>query len=216
MKSPIYPWRARMVLLISREPFFLFCANEDTDRNIQASVYEADGSDFTKLYDLGTFPQITKFDVGPDGRSAVGTQESAGDSGFYAPASGVATRAWPPTRFTFTTWNLRPDGTQIVIVGATADSTGDSTLRDGDPAELFLYDTATGQLNQIAGFTNATAATWSPDGNHILTVIDNQTFRLYTPSTNQTTPVNAALPQADYKCPRPPGIPARNDAPDLC
>ncbi len=186
--------------VISREPFFLFCANEGTTGNIQVGVYEAEGSTFSKLYDLGTFPQITKYDIGPDGRSAVGTQESAGDSGFYAPASGVSSRL---AAYQIHIYDLefRPDGTQIIIVGATADSTGDSTLRDGDAAELFLYDTATGQLNQVAGFTNATAATWSPDGNHILTVIDNQTFRIYTPSTNQTTPLNAALPQVQMSSP---------------
>ena len=185
---------------ISRQPFFLFCANEDAAGNIETSVYQVDGSDFTKLYDLGTFPKITKFDVGPDGRSAVGTEETAGDSGFYAPASGTSSR-FAAYQIHVYDLEFRPDGTQIVIVGATADSTGDGTLRDGDAAELFLYDTATGQLNQVPSFTNATAATWSPDGNHILTVIDNQTVRIYTPSTNQTTPLNAALPPVEIVSP---------------
>jgi dipeptidyl aminopeptidase/acylaminoacyl peptidase len=185
---------------ISREPFFLFCANEDSAGDIQTSVYQVDGSNFTKLYDLGTFPHITKFDVGPDGRSAVGTEEAAGDSGFYSPASGTPSR-FAAYQIHVYDLEFRPDGNQIVIVGATADSTGDGTLRDGDAAELFLYDTATGQLHQVAGFTNATAATWSPDGNHILTVINDETFRIYTPSTNQTTPLNAALPEVSISSP---------------
>jgi hypothetical protein len=126
---------------ISREPFFLFCASEDSAGDIQTSVYQVDGSNFTK------------FDVGPDGRSAVGTEEAAGDSGFYAPASGTPSR-FAAYQIHVYDLEFRPDGNQIVIVGATADSTGDGTLRDGDAAELFLYDTATGQLHQVAGFTN--------------------------------------------------------------
>jgi dipeptidyl aminopeptidase/acylaminoacyl peptidase len=185
---------------ISHEPFFLFCANEDSTGNVETSVYQSDGSTFTKLYDIGTFPHITKFDVGPDGRSAVGTEEAAGDSGFFTPASGTPSR-FAAYQVHVYDLEFKPDGAQVVIVGATADSTGDSTLRDGDAAELFLYDTSTGQLNQVPGFTNATAATWSPDGSHILTVIDNQTLRTYTPSTNLVTPVNATLPPVEIMSP---------------
>jgi dipeptidyl aminopeptidase/acylaminoacyl peptidase len=132
----------------------------------------------------------------------VGTLEAAGDSGFYAPASGTPTRF---AAYQIHAYDLefKPDGSQIAIVGATADSTGDGTLRDGDAAELYAYDPATGQLNQIAGFTSATAVTWSPDGNHMFVVIDSQSFRIYAPATGQTTTLSAspALPQVQVSSP---------------
>jgi WD40 repeat protein len=194
-------------ITISRKPFFLFCANGDTAGNIQASVYQVSASTITRLYDVGTFPQVTRFDVGPDGRSVVGTLETAGDSGFYAPASGTPARL---ATYQIHVYDLafKPDGTQIAIVGATADSTGDGTLRDGDAAELYLYDPATGQLKQTPGFTNATAVTWSTDGIYVLTIVKNQTFRIFSSITGQITPVNALLPQAGLQASRPAWSPA--------
>jgi WD40 repeat protein len=196
----------------SGEPLHLICAAEDTVGNVQVSIYQAGDPDLTKLYDLGVFPQITGFDVGPDGRSAAGTQESAGDSGFYAPADGSPARL---AAYQIHIYDLqfKPDGTSLAIIGATSDSTGDGTLRDDDPAELFLYDPVTGQLNQVAGFTGATAVTWSPDGEYILAVIENRSFRIHTPAAPQIPPVNVSLPQPGLQVSAPAWNPAQAGLP---
>jgi hypothetical protein len=178
-------------IAVSNAPLFLLCVSADASGNAQAAVYES--SDFTLRYNIGTFPQITAFDVGPDGRSAVGTLETGGDSGFYAPAAGGPARL---ANYQVHVYDLefKPDGSQIALAGATSDATGDGTLRDGDPAELFLYDPATGVLAQTTGFTEATALTWSPDGQYLLIITGQQNFSVYSPASGQTASVSAVLP----------------------
>ncbi len=191
----------------STESLLLLCAAEDTAGNVVASVYEGEDTDFSRLYDLGTFPGITAYDIGPDGRSAAGTRESAGDSGFYAPVPGAPTRLAAYQIYIYDL-DFTPDGSQIAIIGATSDATGDGTLSDGDPAELYLFDTSDNQLEQIPGFTGATDAAWSPDGALLLSVIEQETFRIYDPASRQVTPVNASLPQTGLQITRPAWSPA--------
>jgi WD40 repeat protein len=181
----------------SSSPFYLFCAADDSTGNVHAAVYQPGAPDFTLAYEIGTFPALTAYDIGPDARSAVGTLETAGDSGFYTPPSGMPSRLVP---YQIHVYDLEfaPDGNRIAIAGAISDSTGDGTLRDGDLAELFIYETATGALSQIPGFTGASEVTWSPDGSQIL-VVGGQNLTLYTPQTGMTLPVSLVLPQPDLE-----------------
>lgn len=177
----------------------LFCAATDSAGNIETTVYRADtsGADGIPAYTLqttiGTFPAITAYDIGPGGNAALGTQETAGDSGFFVPTDGEPVRLASYQVHVYAL-AFHPAGGQVAIAGATADSTGDGTLRDGDPGELFLYDTAAGTLQQIPGFTGATALTWQPDGEQIAVVTGDATLALFTPGTSLLTPVEAALP----------------------
>ena len=179
---------------LSSGPVYLFCAAENAAGNIETGVFEAAESGFAAAHDIGTFPAITAFDIGSDGQSAVGTLESAGDSGFFSPVDGAPVRF---ANYQVHVYDLefRPDGASLAIIGATSDSTGDGTLRDGDPAELFLYDPATGQLTQIPGFTDAASVTWAPDGTQLLVATTTGRFLVYRPEFSAMTPVNAVLPQ---------------------
>ncbi len=178
-------------IAVANAPLFLLCASADPSGNVQAAVYE--GSDFALRYNIGTFPHLTAFDVGPDGRSVVGTLEVGGDSGFYTPAAGGPARL---ANYQVHVYDLEfsPDGSQIALAGATSDATGDGTLQDGDPAELFLFATATGVLAQTPGFTDATALTWSPDGQHLLIITGQQQVSVYSPTSGQIAAVNVDLP----------------------
>lgn len=175
----------------------LFCAVLDDDGNTQARIYARSTNQFAESYAIGTFPELTAFDIAADGASVVGTLEAAGDSGFYASADGTSTRL---AQYQIHVYDVEfaPDGAQdsgtIAIAGATSDSTGDGTLRDGDPAELFLYDTASSTLSQIPGFTEANAVTWDPSGAHILVITNARDFSLFSTATNLVTPADAQLP----------------------
>lgn len=172
---------------------YVLCATSASG-NVEPTVYQTTASgEVEHLYDIGLFPDVTVFDLGLDGQSIVGTVESAGVSGFYIAPDGAAVRVANYQIFIYDV-EFAPDGTLIAIAGATADATGDGSLSDGDPGELFLYDPSTGSLSQISGFTGATAVTWSPDGEAILIVVDQQQFKLYYPAFEQSAPVPVLLP----------------------
>ncbi len=182
-------------IAVSAAPLYLFCAATDETGNIQASVYEGSEDAFEPLYTIGTFPDITAYDIAPDGSAAIGTLETAGDSGFYAPVDGDPARL---ADYQIHIYDLAfgPEGSPLAIAGATSDSTGDGTLRDDDPGELFLFDVESGALQQIPGFTDARALTWQPGGEHILVVSGANTLSLYTPETSLVTALEASLPDA--------------------
>ncbi len=180
-------------LAIADDPYAIFCANEDAVGNVDTRIYAPGEPNFIELFNLGTYPEITAYDIGTDAQAVVGTLESAGDSGFYGTPSSAPQRL---ANYQVHIYDLalQPDSTLIAIAGAISDSTGDSTLHDGDAAELHLFDTVTGQLTSVPGFTGITAVTWSPDGEYVLAVLENSRFRLYANLTQQTLPVNAQLP----------------------
>ena len=174
----------------------LLCVNQTGSGALQPTDYLPSPAGYAERYAVGQFPAVTAFDLGFDGRSAVGTLEAAGDSGFYTSTAGLPVRF---ANYQVHVYDLEfsPDGTTVAIVGATADSTGDGSLRDGDTAELFLYDTASGVLSQVPGFTGATALTWSPDGASLLVIVNGSNgtkFQIYTLSTRLIATVPAQLP----------------------
>lgn len=176
---------------ISDAPSYLLCAAADDENNTRLSVYTATDAGLSLAYEIGVYPEITVFDIGPQGQAVVGTLETGGDSGFFTTEEGVSHRL---ANFQIHVYDAEfaPDGSQIAIVGATSDSTGDGTLRDGDLAEIFLYNTATGELTQAAGFTEATALTWDPDGHVLFTLTSNYSPVLYEVDSGAKTPVMIA------------------------
>ena len=69
------------------------CAGTDAEGNIQVSVYEPVVSGqtvaFSPRYEIGTYPDITGYDIGLGGQAVVGTLEQGGDFGFYASMDGL-------------------------------------------------------------------------------------------------------------------------------
>ncbi|NDJ78890.1 MAG: SH3 domain-containing protein [Chloroflexi bacterium] len=148
----------------------------------------------TPHYTLGSFPNLTALAIGPLGASAVGTQETVGDSGHVADITGAVSRI-ASIQIHIYDLAYAPDGT-LAVAGATADSTGDGTLRDGDLAELYQYDLM-GALNQVPGLTGAYGLAWSPSGDRLLVITGEQNFKLYTAATGTTAALTAALPAPD-------------------
>ncbi len=174
----------------------VLCIDQTSGGALRPAVYLPSPAGYAERYSVGQFPAITAFDLGFDGRSAVGTLEAAGDSGFFTSISGLPVRF---ANYQVHIYDLEfsPDGATVAIVGATADSTGDGTLRDGDTAELFLYDPASSVLSQVPGFTGATALTWSPDGTSLLVVVNSPNgteFQVYSLATRLIATVPALLP----------------------
>lgn len=198
---------------VSSEPLFLLCA-ADSGGNRLVEVYEMAEDELASNYTIGTFPDVTSMDIGPLGQAAIGTLETGGDSGFFASESGAANRLAQAQIHVYGL-EFNPEALTLVIVGATADSTGDGTLRDGDTAELFLYDTATGQITQVQGFTNATYATWSADGARVLVIIGDNTFQLYDPISRSMTPIAASLPVPGLTAASPQWQPTATGSPGL-
>lgn len=180
-------------IAIAGDAPYLFCAATDLAGNEEAHVYIREEAQFSPLYTVGTFTAMTAFDIARNGASAVGTMEAEVDSGFFTPPAGVPVRL---AQYQIHIYDLEfaPAGDTVAIAGASADSTGDGTLRDGDPAELFLYDAATANLLPIPEFTGANALTWSPDDQHILVITNQRQFSIFTRGTNLVTAVNAQLP----------------------
>ncbi len=178
---------------LAGDPLYMLCAAEANGDMVQVSVYEREGENFTRQQEIGTYLALTAFDIALNGNAAIGTTEAGGDSGFFAPVNNTPSRL---ASYQIHIYDLefQPNGAQIAIAGATSDATADGTLRDGDPAELFFYDTAQKQLRHIPGFTDARAVTWSPDGQSLLIVTGTRTLSLYTPATDQTEMLNALLP----------------------
>ncbi|NDJ78762.1 MAG: SH3 domain-containing protein [Chloroflexi bacterium] len=145
----------------------------------------------TPHYTLGTFPELTALAIGPLGASAVGTQETVGDSGHVADITGAVSRI-ASIQIHIYDLAYAPDGT-LAVAGATADSTGDGTLRDGDLAELYQYD-ATGTLGQVQGLTGARGLAWSPSGDRLLVITGEQEFKLYTAATGSATALTVSMP----------------------
>lgn len=190
----------RGIAIASQQPFLL-CAAEDAE-NVQVSVYSYDNSDgdFVHQYDIGTYPDITALAAAPDGSALVGTLETGGDSAFFADSDGETARISDYQIHLYAA-QFAPDGSQIVLAGAIADSTGDSSLRDGDTAELFLYSPDSGALEQIAGFTGVTALTWAPDGSALLSILDQEEFVQVDPTLEASTPLGSPLPGGQASAP---------------
>lgn len=200
---------------LAAETLHLFCARTDSSSNTTAAIYDtADGEAYSEATVIGTFPAITAYDIAPDGSAAIGTEESAGVSGFYAPIDGTPARL---ANYQIHVYDLEfhPQGERFALAGATSDSTGDGTLLDGDPGELFLFDTKSGTLQQIPGFTDADALTWSPDGDRLAIVTGDSTLALFTPETSLITPVSATLSDTDLVVRRLDWNPAVSDLPAI-
>ncbi|NDJ78763.1 MAG: SH3 domain-containing protein, partial [Chloroflexi bacterium] len=148
----------------------------------------------TPYYTLGSFPELTALAIGPSGLAAVGTQETVGDSGHVADMTGAVSRI-ASIQIHIYDLAFGPDGT-LAIAGATADATGDGTLRDGDLAELYQYDLA-GALNQVPGLTGARGLAWSPDGDRLLVINRDHDFQMVTLATGNVTPLTVALTAPD-------------------
>ncbi len=179
------------------EPYFL-CAYPDAGTAGLINLYELgdleDGAlQLDLLADLGAHPEITALAVGPGGQAAVGTVEPVGDSGHVLDADGESSRI-APVQIHVYDLDFAPDGSRIAVVGATADSTGDGSLSDGDTAELSLYEYAEGALQHAPGFTGATAVAWSPGGGHVLVAVDHERFMLLTVASEGAKAQAADLP----------------------
>jgi hypothetical protein len=174
------------------EPF-LVCAYPDTGTAGLINLYRIGdpiGTDvqLELLNELGAYPDITTLAIGPEGEVAVGTQEAVGDSGHVMDAAGSVGRI-ADMQVHIYDLAFAPDGARIAVAGATADSTGDGTLRDGDAAELWMYNMNTSQMQQVAGYTGATDVAWAPGGDALLMVIEHQRFAF-----NNMTPPAITLP----------------------
>lgn len=174
----------------------LLCASPESFDNVAVQVLEGEGNTFAPRTTVGTFPQITALGLDPSGAAVVGTLEAAGDSGFYVPPAGSPTRLSPYQIHIYAA-AFRPGALQLAVVAAIADSTGDGSLRDGDLAELFLYDPLTSALDQLGGFTGAQDIAWSPDGTQLLVITEGNALLAYAPHSQQTLPVSITLPQPD-------------------
>ncbi|MBN1202303.1 MAG: hypothetical protein JXJ20_10645 [Anaerolineae bacterium] len=185
-------------IAVAEDPFTLLCATADLNDDTFVGVYGTAGpqapvTTLSLQREIGTFPAITAHDAGVDGSAAIGTLEDAGDSGFFTNDD------QPPQRLSTAQIHVyalefAPAADQLAVVGATADSTGDGTLRDGDVAELFLYDPANPQLTHIPGFTGATDVTWAPGGKHLLVITEGRDFAIYNLIASTTHALDVSLP----------------------
>lgn len=160
------------------DPLSILCANQDAVGNTQVALYARQDSDLEATLALGSYPALTAWALHESGASTIGTQEAGGDSGFYVDSDGTMTRL---ATFQVHVYDIvfHPSGSPVALAGAISDSTGDGTLSDGDTAEVLVFDPATETLEQIPGFTEATALTWSPDGSHLLVIQNEELLVLY-------------------------------------
>lgn len=186
---------------VAQDAFNLVCAAPQGE-NVAVSLHTldaitSDAVELAPLVEIGVYSGVTVLAAGPDQQAAVGTLEGPVDSGHVAHPDGAVSRLTDERQIHPYALSFAPHGAQLAVVGAIADSTGNGSLRDGDAAELFLYDTAAQALNQVPGFTGATGATWSPDGSQLLVADRNGRFLLYTPETQERRVLPAELPQPD-------------------
>ncbi|MBN2303920.1 MAG: hypothetical protein JXQ72_05560, partial [Anaerolineae bacterium] len=180
------------------EDIQVLCATGAPNEMVQVNLYQGTpDSGYTLTREIGTYPAITALAIAYDGGVVVGTLENGGDSAFSVNADGYGQRLTPFQIHVYTA-HFAPNTTNVALVGATADSTGDNTLRDGDSAELFVLTQIDDTIRQIPGFTGITNLAWSPDSTRLLAVLGNQTLQLYTLITDSATPLPTHQP--------PPGV----------
>ena len=181
----------------------------------------ATGSDveFTEVKDVGTYSSLTTLAVDETGRVALGTSESIGESGWVNDVTGAPQRI-AATQIHLYTVSFTSDA--LLVVGAVADSTGDGSLTDGDNAELFVYDWATGALDQVMGYSGSFAAATDPTSTDAVVLMGERDFVFYTPGSPAGAPLIVTYPLGVTSAQRPvwhyaagslPPVPAATTAP---